>query len=248
MHQDLIAVIKDAKLDNNLTALNSLSSLLAIELGAKQVGVDAYGIFAEFNVEFGNEDLSFRLRYIEVEHPFWMAEFLTTQEFYELVMKENPSDSNNVNGINLPVGSVSYNRAINFCEKLSLYFNIAGMSFDLPSKDEWLAAKPYNYENFEIGRNYPEEKDIEKIKQVAWYRGNSNNFTQPVGQKQGNINGLYDLLGNVWEWTKTDHTPFGFKIFCGGSCLDYLLSESAYSRSPGSAYVDLGFRFILRYN
>ena len=242
MIQHTIAVFRDAFLDNNQAAIVALGSELATPIKATTVEIDHCGVFAKFKYE----EHTFKLRYIETEHSFWMAEFLTTQNFYEIVTGKNPSyfkDSN------LPVESVTYDEAIEFCNKLNQYFQIPKMDFDLPSEKEWLAAKPYEYKDIELNK----DEDLQKI---AWYNQNSNNSTRPVGQKQSNVNGLYDLLSNVWEWTITDYGAASEmdkrKVVLGSSWIlpaDYLqCSLHCYVHSTINNFMYIGFRVILRHD
>jgi formylglycine-generating enzyme required for sulfatase activity len=97
---------------------------------------------------------------------------------------------------------------------------------------------------------------------MAWYNQNSGGTTHPVGQKQPNAWGLYDMHGNVWEWCRdwygnypggsvTDPTgpPQGSLRVIRGGCWGFV---AGYCRSafrgridPGIRYVDLGFRLAL---
>lgn len=137
---------------------------------------------------------------------------------------------------------MTFNDTISFCDELNLYFQIPGMKFDLPTKKEWLAAKPLEYEGIVLEKN-------EDLQKVAWCYQNSNNSIHPVGQKQSNINGLYDLLGNVWEWTKKDYEAEGKKMIVGGSYynlassmndLNWICVKLTYSSCS------IGFRVVLR--
>ncbi|MGL4852358.1 MAG: formylglycine-generating enzyme family protein, partial [Phocaeicola sp.] len=47
-----------------------------------------------------------------------------------------------------------------------------------------------------------------QLDEVAWYIGNSDNLTHPVGQKQPNELGIYDMSGNVWEWCSDNFSDY----------------------------------------
>lgn len=80
----------------------------------------------------------------------------------------------------------------------------------------------------------------------GWWAGNSGNKTHPVGEKKPNSYDLYDMAGNVWEWTSSDYDNSGkTKVLRGGSW-GFIASNarpaSRYSNAPGYRFDYVGFR------
>jgi formylglycine-generating enzyme required for sulfatase activity len=86
-----------------------------------------------------------------------------------------------------PVVLVSWNDARAFCRWLS---KKTGLDFRLPTEVEWEFAC----------RAGGQEERYGDLDDIAWYEYNSQGRTHPVGGKRPNAYGLYDMLGNVWEW------------------------------------------------
>jgi formylglycine-generating enzyme required for sulfatase activity len=83
---------------------------------------------------------------------------------------------------------------------------------------------------------------------AAWYDGNSADATHAVGQKRPNPYGLYDMLGNVWEWVQDDYrnsSSTTFKTLRGGSFFnparEMHVSNFLWATSE-TAHCDMGFR------
>ena len=107
-------------------------------------------------------------------------------------MGNNPSS---FAGDNNPVESVSWNSAQSFISRLNELDS--DYIYRLPTEAEWeyaaRAGTDTKYSYGEFGN---------QLGQYAWYKGNSNNETHPIGQKLPNVWGLYDIHGNVCEWVK----------------------------------------------
>lgn len=141
---------------------------------------------------------------------FYISRYEVTQELWNEVMGSNPSETERGIGNNNPVNNVSWYDAVSFCNKLSqqedleTVYCISGTNvtcdwskngYRLPTEAEWeYAARGGKMSKgyFFAGSN--------SISDVAWYVRNSRQKTHPVGQKQSNEIGLFDMSGNVSEW------------------------------------------------
>ena len=126
---------------------------------------------------------------------FFISKYEVTQALWEAVMGSNPSK---VKGRNLPVTNVSWKDCQAFLARLTTLAQAKsgnpGISFRLPTEAEWeFAARGGNESK---GYQYSGGNSIGA---VGWYTGNTNRI-RPVGQKQPNELGLYDMAGNVLEW------------------------------------------------
>lgn len=115
---------------------------------------------------------------VTISRGFWICQTPVTQEAYERVMGKNPS---RFKGATRPVESVSWHDAQAYCEKTGLR---------LPTEAEWEYAARAGTTGSRYGN----------LDEVAWYGNNSGSQTHPVKEKAPNAWGLYDALGNVWEW------------------------------------------------
>jgi formylglycine-generating enzyme required for sulfatase activity len=121
---------------------------------------------------------------------FYMMSTEVTQAQWKAVMGSNPS---NFKRDNLPVESISWNDCQEFIKKLNQMD--PGKGYRLPSEAEWeYACRAGTTTRFCSGNS---ESDLAR---VGWYSGNSGSKTHPVGTKESNAWGLYDMHGNVWEW------------------------------------------------
>jgi hypothetical protein len=164
---------------------------------------------------------------------YCIAETETTTELYNTVYGSSSSMTQ------YPIRSVSWSTAVYFCSALTSQL---GVTFRLPTNEEWLyAAKGGNKSK---GYTYSGSNNIND---VAWYSGNSSSY-QVVKQKQPNELGIYDMSGNVSEWTSTKYNS-SYYYYCGGS---YANSSSncvisSYESYGSSSISSVGFRVVMPY-
>jgi formylglycine-generating enzyme required for sulfatase activity len=176
---------------------------------------------------------------------FWVFDTPCTQAFWEAVMGENPSQ---FKGPDRPVESVSWHQCQEFLRALNS--RLEGLQLSLPSEAQW----EYACRAGTTAARYSEEFD-----KIGWHHKNSEGETQPVAAKEANSWGLYDMLGNVWEWCSdpwtsdysdqsraaTADSPSARRVIRGGSWHEGARSVRAASRYHGGPSVrglGLGFR------
>ena len=236
-------------------------------------GLDAHGIFAVVHVE----GCSVRLRYIppggfwmgspvgergrlrreEPRHKvslrqgYWISETLCTQGLWQAVTQHNPSGHRDSR---CPVENVTWYDCQSFFVRLNAL--CPGLQARLPTEAQWERAC----------RGGGDEARYGVLDEIAWYSENSGRGTHPVGMKAPNPLGLYDMLGNVWEWcwdwwderyivpeqgVRVD--PLGpaqgaWRVVRGGSW-DYdafaLRAASRDGWPPSVRYINLGFRLVI---
>ena len=159
----------------------------------------------------------------QIADGFWLGRTEVTQAAWKRVMNSSPSY---FKGDQLPIEQVNWTEAGDYCKA------IGGR---LPTEKEWEYAARAGTTDARYGA----------LDAIAWYSGNSGKSTHPVGlNKQANAYGLYDMLGNVWEWT-SDNYDAGRKVVRGGSWSDspqFVRVSGRGGDGPTNRLSDIGFR------
>ena len=169
-------------------------------------------------------------------------------------MGNNPSK--NKDNDNCPVERVNWHDVEEYIKKLN---DLTGKHYRLPTEAEWEYAARGGKQSF--GFKFAGSNNL---KIVAWDCDNSKGSPQPVGLKQPNELGLYDMTGNVWEWcsdwfdekyyaNSPAKNPLGpeagdNRVIRGGSWINfpaYYQVTDRYYNHPSDRRTYLGFRLVL---
>ena len=167
----------------------------------------------------------------------WFGKYEVTQAQWETLMGENPS---HFGGADNPVENVSWKDCQVFLKKLNEHPECkkSGLTFRLPTEEEWVfafrAGSAGRYCRLANGTEITEKT----LGEVAWFEDNANKQTHPVGRKKPNAFGLYDMSGNVCEWTSTADGEF--RVYRGGCWL-----SSARNCEPS---IRLGWHLLRRFD
>ncbi|MHB8524020.1 MAG: formylglycine-generating enzyme family protein [Limisphaerales bacterium] len=199
---------------------------------------------------------------VTISRGFWMGKYLVTQGDYAAVMGTNPSSF--TGDLSLPVETVSWFDATNYCEVLTQSERAAGRIapnsvYRLPTEAEWeYACRAWTSTRFSFG----DDPGYTNLTNYAWYLDNSGSKTHPVGQQLANPWGLYDMHGNVFEWCQDWYGPYpggmaidpqgpatgSYRGFRGGVwrySAGLCRSAVRFGGLPVSKYSGVGFRVLL---
>lgn len=126
------------------------------------------------------------LHRVTLTKPFWMGLTQVTVGQWQALFRTKPNS-----GLSLPITDVSWNEALEFCDKLNSK-NIlpAGWEWTLPTEAQWEYACRAGTTGDFAGM----------LDEMAWYSANAARNPHPIAKKKPNAWGLYDMHGNVWEW------------------------------------------------
>jgi formylglycine-generating enzyme required for sulfatase activity len=226
---------------------------------------------------------------VTIRQPFFLKATEVTQGEWKALMGNNPSSFKNC-GDSCPVENVSWWDAVAYCNALSRkeglpecyslsgcsgtpgkHFKCTGVTFvglsctgyRLPTEAEWEYAARAGTTTalYTGGITLRGENDAPELDPIAWYGGNSGGRPHPVGKKQPNAWGLFDMLGNVLEWVQDSYhdsyngapsdgsawesSAGSFRVSRGGCWFfdaRFVRAASRYGGVPGHRFGDLGFR------
>lgn len=211
--------------------------LVSITRGSFQMGSEKY-------------DSEQPVHQVTISSSFYMGRHEVTQEQWKRVMSNNPSS---IKGDDRPVDNVSWSDVKDFIGKLN-ELDDGEYEYRLPTEAEWEYAC----------RAGTTEEHAGNLDAIAWYSRNSGWRMHPVGGKQSNAFGLYDMHGNVWEWCEdlyhenyhgapADGSAWvsvgeqKSRVLRGGSWNDGgagVRSAIRYGVSPENRFIGVGFRLI----
>ena len=193
---------------------------------------------------------------VRISRPFFIGVHEVTVGQFAQVMnpeKESPENSK------LPAMAVSWNDAVDFCDRLTQLPDEAqhGRRYRLPTEAEWeYAARSGAKDDIWSGTSNEGE-----LGDYAWFIDNTDKMIMASKTKRPNALGLYDMSGNVWEWVEDyfdfeyyqaspRKDPYGpdyslFKVVRGGSFFDppnKLRTSYRYGLEPVSKAISVGFR------
>ncbi|MGB5686034.1 MAG: formylglycine-generating enzyme family protein, partial [Candidatus Electrothrix sp.] len=200
---------------------------------------------------------------VTISTGFWLFDTPVTQALWQAVTGENPSEFKTPNR---PVEQVSWNDCQDFLKEINR--KLPGLDLTLPAEAQWeYACRAGSSTALYTGPIKIDDDTAPALDPIAWYRKNSGGETHPIAEKQANDWGLYDMLGNVWEWVadpwhenydnapedgsiwekeETDKAGVG-RVVRGGSWYfraQYCRSAYRDGRGPGLRDDDLGFRCV----
>lgn len=167
---------------------------------------------------------------VSLTNDYYIGKYEVTQAQWEAVMGSNPSYFSGDG--NRPVDNVSWADVQEFIRRLNVQ---TGMNYRLPTEAEWeFAARGGNQSQNYV---YSGSNDANMS---GWHSFNSSEATHPVGQKQANELGLYDMSGNVWEWVEDWFDVYGNDYQINPTGPPAAVRDTDRVRRGGSWYGDPG--------
>lgn len=178
--------------------------------------------------------------------PFWMSEHEITFEEWDAYFNDNTlPQSKEIDGVTRatpqyidltwgmgrdaqhPTNSMSHQAAMMYCKWL---YSRTGYFFRLPTEAEW---------EYACYAGQKKEFTLDMVREMAWFKENSDGKFHHVKEKSPNAWGLYDMLGNLSEWTLDQYDPAAYSKISGSD--PYVEPAGRYPRSArGGSYLDGG--------
>ena len=194
---------------------------------------------------------------VVISKPFYIAQTEVTQQQWLQVMENKPGPDKfwqREDWRTLPVVSINWFMAQRFVEELNRMDE--KFQYRLPTEAEWeYVAKD--------GVNALRPVEIDELEDYTWFINNSKDRPQPVASRKPNSFGVYDMMGNAWEWVADWYAPDAYtkekrtdpagpdegraRVRRGGSyhCPLHLTRPGYRSANPpGTRYEVIGFRVI----